>query len=120
MITGAPAPSPTFLGSDSFLACGRLAFGCFRILTLGRVPLHCRPLPRTSHLVVASPAVALGLCAGASASTLAPGPAYFLSCRRLACGCPRILTLGRVPLHWRPDPRTSHLVVASPAVALGF
>src|SRR6266436_2503516 len=50
MITGAPAPSPTFLGSDSFLACGRLAFGCFRILTLGRVPLHWRPDPRTSCL----------------------------------------------------------------------
>src|SRR6266436_8948522 len=102
MITGAPAPSPTFLGSDSFLACGRLAFGCFRILTLGRVPLHWRPDPRTSCLVVASPAVALGLCAGASASTLAPGPAYFPSCRRLACGCPRVIAHGGSPLTGTP------------------
>src|SRR6266581_4474402 len=107
MITGAPAPSPTFLGGDRFLACGRLAFGPF---TLGRVPavgartralpilwsprlrpVHAgpsarggRPDPRTSHLVVASPSA---LSRWAECPRWAPGPAHFPSCGRLAFGC---------------------------------
>src|SRR6266702_4518688 len=114
MITGAPAPSPTFLGGDRFLACGRLAFGPF---TLGRVPavgarpralpilrsprlrpVHAgpsarggRPDPRTSHLVVASPSAR---SRWAECPRWAPGPAPFPSCGRLAFGP---FTLGRVP-----------------------
>src|SRR6266545_4654629 len=61
MITGAPAPSPTFLGSDSFLLCGRLAFGCgspFVDSRAGASACGGHPNPRTSHLVVASPSAA--------------------------------------------------------------
>src|SRR6266542_2148827 len=61
MITGAPAPSATFLGSDSFLLCGRLAFGCgspFVDSLAGTSACGGHPNPRTSHLVVASPSAA--------------------------------------------------------------
>src|SRR6266481_3839904 len=91
MITGAPAPSPTFLGSDSFLACGRLpACGCPRIVRWGErlyTGARTRVLP-----ILSSPRL------------------------RLPSDC----ALGRAPLHWRPDPRTADLVVASPAVSLGL
>src|SRR6266511_3862898 len=45
MITGAPAPSPTFLGGDRFLACGRLAFGPFTLGRVSAVGVRTRALP---------------------------------------------------------------------------
>src|SRR6266545_2513584 len=95
MITGAPAPSPTFLGSDSFLLCGR------RRLRL-RLPVR-------------------GLTRWGERLRWPPEPSYFPSCGRLAFGCgspyvPRLSPWGSLGSD-RPDSRTSYRVVASPSAA---
>src|SRR6266542_3062324 len=95
MITGAPAPSPTFLGSDSFLLCGR------RRLRL-RLPVR-------------------GLTRWGERLRWPPEPSYFPSCGRLAFGCgspyvPRLSPWGGIG-SGRPDTRTSYRVVASPSAA---
>src|SRR6266508_6208115 len=94
MITGAPAPSPTFLGSDSFLLCGR------RRLRL-RLPVR-------------------GLTRWGERLRWPPEPSYFPSCGRLAFGCGSPVVdsrAGASACGGHPNPRTSHLVVASPSAA---
>src|SRR6266542_4236651 len=94
MITGAPAPSPTFLGSDSFLLCGR------RRLRL-RLPVR-------------------GLTRWGERLRWPPEPSYFPSCGRLAFGCRSPFVdsrAGASACGGHPNPRTSHLVVASPSAA---
>src|SRR6266508_3542524 len=94
MITGAPAPSPTFLGSDSFLLCGR------RRLRL-RLPVR-------------------GLTRWGERLRWPPESSYFPSCGRLAFGCGSPVVdsrAGASACGGHPNPRTSHLVVASPSAA---
>src|SRR6266511_2440810 len=104
MITGAPAPSPTFLGSDSVLLCGRLAFGCGSPVVDSRAGASAcggRPNPRTSHLVVASPSAAAPRTSLASH----PGAASAVGVRTLVlpiAWSPRL----RLRLPLRPSPLT--------------
>src|SRR6266511_2116435 len=102
MITGAPAPSPTFLGSDSVLLCGRLAFGCGSPVVDSRAGASAcggRPNPRTSHLVVASPSAAAPRTSLASH----PGAASAVGVRTLV-----------LPIAWSPRLRLRLPVRSSP------